>query len=265
MGSLMGGNPQAVKQILGSNDFTQTSSKQRWSTDGGFTTVVEYKGPLDKVKTKYDSLINNDDYDVVEFSIENGVGVLTVEIQDGNSQTSYVTPELNTVWELDSREIIRDIRTFHDFANYSGTGGITHLEAIRKAAETATVQPAWNDTVDADYGRLLIRGTTEYIRSSMILRSTINAGGRTSVTASWAGVDRAHALASGNGPNPSGTGASAIIGAIQQHPDYIGSKKQWLKRGPRVTQVAKNRFSIVQEWMFSRSWSERLYDGDEQW
>jgi len=265
MGSLMGGSPQAVAAIIGADDFTQTASRQRWSVDGGLTTIIEFRGPLEKVKAKYDSLINTDDYDVLEFSIQDGVGVLSIEVQDGNSQTSYVTPELNTVWELDAVEIIRDIRAFSDFANYSGTGGITHLEAIRKAAETATVQPAWNDSVDADYGRLLIRGTTEFIRSGMILRSTINAGSRTSVRASWSGVDRAHLLASGDGPNPSGTGASAIIGAIQSHPDYLSGKKQWLKRGPRVSQRTKSRFSIVQEWMFSRSWSERLYGGDENW
>jgi hypothetical protein len=143
----------------------------------------------------------------------------------------------------------------------------TQLAGIRRAVELADVaqMPTGSDTYIPDkyYRMLMERGVTQYVRSTIVLRRTITCGRRSNIKASWAGVDRAWKLAGQTGsPNLKRSTQGALIGVIEDHPDFDIDGFQWLKKAPQVQEVGRRRYNITYEWWFAKSWSYVLYGGE---
>ena len=198
--------------IIGTNGMTLVDTSKGWSRDSGPTISYRYEGPIAKADILYTSYLNNDAIDNVTISRAGGVGVVVVTVEDDTGGGApFVTEETNDVWEVVGQDLFKSIRlheTFNQNANQAD------MEEVRQAvmrADPAFPRPAANP--ERVYYDLLVRGVDEYIRSTCILRKTVECGSRTPIRASWAGVDKAWKLMGEEGsPNLRQSGDAQVIG-----------------------------------------------------
>lgn len=266
--------------IYGYNDFTLQAKTRTWTPDKGYAWTYVYSGPLDKADAFFEAKVADFTSDSVTLDRQDGMGLITVTVVDDDGQGNPQNSEDNDLWEVIGQDCYRDLMSFNGRPegdpdiNFTRTGNNdgardipTQLAGIRRAVEEANPDrfPTGSDTYIPDkyYRRLMERGVTEYVRSTVVIRRTITAGRRSTIKASWVGVDRAWKLEGEAGsPNPKANGQAALIGIIAEHPDYNTGLKQWLKKAPQVQEVGKRRYTITYEWWFAKSWSNVLYAGD---
>jgi len=277
--------------VLGANTYTQTSTRKAWDKERGRTVVKTYKGPIDPTDTYYESLVDNEFVDSISIDESMGYAILEITYLDeegtdsgsGSGGVGQNTRELNTIWEIVSQDLYKNLRAFPGTVDpatvkFNLDANQRDLEEVRVYVESGGLRgtlPA-GSPMD-EYYNLLIRQTQQYVRSAMILRSSIAVGSRSLVTAAWEGVDYAWTLNGteteadaaetlgmqmGN-PNLATTGDATIIGAVAAMPEFDATKKQWLKRAPQIRAVSRRRYSIVQDWWYARDWSHILYLGDD--
>ena len=241
----------------GADAVTLISRKKAWSRERGDHYIEEYRGPLAAADTFFDSKRGTDEVDEVTFDQAKGAATVTLWVMDdvpgGGGQA---TGPLNEYWEVLPMEVYKSIRLHETF---NALALQPALEAVRRAYEEARAHtpPAGAATT---YQKLLRLGVEEYVRSQFVLQRTIEVGRRSQVSASWEGVDRAQKITVAPGPTP----PSAIIGALDAHPDYDEDKKQFLKKAPMVRQISRSKYQIMEAWWFARRWSETLYGGDNE-
>lgn len=250
-------------EIIGFDGYTLTKQRKGWSKSNGETQILTYKGPKDKIDDYYESIINADSVDSIDMDIDGGMGILEITVVDLDGSGGPVTGENNDVWELVGQDLFRNVRAHETFNQDANQADLEEVrEAIEKADKAFAVPAA---DPEQTYYKLLLRGNDEYVRTSAILRRTINVGPRTLVTAAWEGVDQAWKMNGEEGsPNLRTTGDAQIIGAVNSMPDADATKKQWLKRAPQIRGIGNRRYSLIYEWWFARRWSEVLYGGDEE-
>jgi len=254
----------AVLSILGSAGLTRVSRKHKWNRERGLHYREVWKGPIELVRSTFFGLVGSDLIDDIDMDGDDGVGTLTKIIADqsgdegdGASQSS----ELNAVWTVISQDLYRNIRANQTF---NVAADQTKLEATRRFFEEAK---GGDGPYHADgapfttYLDLLRRGSDEFVRTAVIIQKSIPVGKRSTLTASWTGVDRAWKLRNEAGsPNP----PSELIGLVENMPEGDNTKKQWLKRGPQLQQLTRYTYSLVYQWWFARRWSNTFYSGDSE-
>ncbi len=257
--------------VIGLNSFTKVGTRNGWSKNGGLTTIFDYEGPIDKVDELFNSLIDDEAIDSLSKNKRGGKGMLAVTyVDDDGSGTGQVTEDLNVIWELVGQDLWKSIKSFGGRSEDAGAKAFNldadqkDLEEVRQAVETSTFFVPASATAVV-YRDLLLRGADEFVRSSAILRKTINVGPRSTIQGSWKGNDRAWKIDGEAGsPDLDTAGDAAILGDLSDTDDYDESKRQWLKRPPTTRQIARRRYSLVQEWWFARRWSYTLYGGDNE-
>lgn len=272
--------------IYGINDFVLQSKTRTWTPDKGYAWTYVYSGPLDKADAFFESKVAEITSDSVTLDRQDGMGLVTVTVVDDDGEGNPPSNEDNDLWEIIGQDTYKDLMSFNGRSdngadakiNFTRTGFDdsgntdpandipTALATIRRAVEEAN--PAlYTNASDYSpqlyYKRLLERGVTEYVRSTIVLRRTITCGRRSNIKASWAGVDRAWALDGEAGsPNLKKNGQAALIGIMEDHPDFNVNLKQWLKKAPQIQEVGRRRYTITYEWWFAKSWSWVLYGGN---
>ena len=246
----------AVVTGAGATGVTFIRRTKAWSQSRGDHYIDEYRGLLAPAQVYYDSIRGNPAYDEVTFVQEKGVATVAVTVQDdipGGGGAS-AAPALNEYWEVLPMDLYKGIRAHETF------NALANQDALEKARllfeEARGGMPA--GALAQTYITLLRMGTSEYKRSQFILQRTIEIGRRSQIAASWAGVDRAQRVNVGAGPAP----PTAIIGAIDDHPDWDNTKKQFLKSAPMIQQITSSKYRIIESWWFARRWSFTLYAGD---
>jgi len=255
----------------GLNDYTLTSTRREWNRDTGKSIVKTYVGPIDKIDAFYSSLINDPDVDRISDLSEHGKGTLEVFVADEDvSGIGSVTVGDNITWELVPQDITKPIRSLGAPAPTAIVFNEAALQDVLEdtrlfyeTAQTSGTLPVGEP--QETYLKLLQQGSSEYVRTAAVLRSSLILSARSTLVASFVGVDRAHKLTGQPGsPDINFLGAATFLQLINQMPEADGSKKQWMKRAPYVMTNGNRRFSINQEWWFARRWSETFYGGDQE-
>ena len=268
--------------IIGLYNYTKVGTRREYSQDMGQTTVETYQGPVSKINDLFDASVlsvQDGTVDKVTTGRENGLGVLELHYADGDATNDVnATVQNNTIWELVGQDLYKNLRSFGFAAGGDlAAAGVQrfNLDADQASLENARgyFESAGNDPnffapaaePAVTYLALLQRGVDQYVRSAVVLRSTITVSRRSLVAGRWVGVDRAWKLDGEDGsPNLDSVGQSAIIGSINEMPEADDTKKQWLKRAPQITMASRKAYTIAQEWWFARRWSHNLYLGDSE-
>ena len=245
----------AVAVGAGETGMRFIGRRKRWSRERGDYYTDAYRGLLADAEDFYNTYRQSDLADEVSFDQSKGVATVELTLQDdvpgGGGQA---TIPLNEYWEVMPMEVYKPLRSHETFTLAADQ---TKLEAVRMAWEMSRPHtPAAGAATT--YQNLLHRFVEEYVRSQFVLTQTIEVGRRSQLSASWEGVDRAQKINVAPGPEP----PRAIIGAIDDHPDYDADKKQFLKKAPMIRQIDRGKYSIQASWWFARRWSATLYEGD---
>ena len=244
-------------KIIGADALTLVSQNQVWSSDRGARLRTVYKGPPDKAKAAYLSYLNDPAVDEVTCDTL-GSGTLEVFINEQTSAgPSPNNEELNVTWEVVPQDVYKDVLQHETFATYATP---KNLANVRSEYERGNTDYAAVAGVPTTYQTMLNLNYQQYLRSIAVLVKTVRVGSRSSIVASWKGVDRAWKMNEPNGPNA----PTLIIGAVNDLPEYDVTKKQWLKRAPSVRQSGRREFSLVYTWWFARRWSYTFYEGDNE-
>lgn len=247
----------APLDVLGVDGMSRVGRRRSWSKNSGLGFTEIFEGPVDKAKIFYESFINGPDLDEVTFSQVKGKGVVELFQSDNDPEAAISTTGIdNEFWQIQPQDLWKSVRAHQTF-NINALQD--DLEAARLFYETAGAEGT-KPTAGAPktYFDLLLRGVEEYARSVPVLQQTIRVSKRTTIEASWDGVDRAHVIGAAPGPTP----PTSILGVINNMPEADDTKKQWLKRAPQVMEESDARFQIITHWWFARRWSETLYEGD---
>ena len=256
--------------IIGADAYTRSGARKAWSQANGYVTVYTYKGPAAKLTAFFLSIVGTDAIDIAEIDISEGIATVQVTYEDDDGSGGGGASNYNVTWELIGQDIYKDLRTFD--GTILGTQSFNldadqqELETVRKKYLEGKIDDAFVAALGAAatvYAKLLLRGTSEYVRSQVILRKTVKVGRRSLIEASWDGVDQAWKLSGELGsPDITGIGTAALLGTISKMPEADDTLKQWLKRAPQIRQIGGNKFSIAQDWWYARHWSLNLYLGD---
>ena len=250
-------------RIIGLNGVTMTGWRKGWSPTAGETITYRYSGPEAKVTEYYEGFVGADNHDGININVDDGRPYFEITYADGADGGNRQS-ELNGSWELVTQDIYRNIRAHPTFNKDADQEDIENARLYFESGGLEGVDPA--ATPETTYLKLLQRGTSEFVRTAVILRYTLRLGRRSILKASWKGVDRAWRIMGQSGsPNPTrGYQRDAVVAYIRDMPDQDPAKKQWLKRAPAVRPLGKYGFSLTQDWWFARRWSETLYDGDNE-
>lgn len=246
--------------IVGLDDLTLISTDKGWNRGTGETRIEVWEGPITKINERFELLKNTPDIDKIQKSTVDGKGRLNITIVNSGDEVPGSNFADNAVWELIGQDLYKGLRAHQTF---SVAADQSKLEDTRKFYEEGLGGVGPHDSDGAPfttYLNLLRRGTEEFVRSVAILRQSLVVGSRSTEKADWENVDRAVTL---SGTGLDGTGAQAIIGAIDTMPEANSGKKQWLKRAPQLRTSGDRRFTIVLEFWYAKEWSKVLYEGDE--
>ena len=243
----------APLDIIGSEEGLVVSTTTSWSRRDGEVGGSHLEGPIDAINTAYTGFKNNPSIDTIDKRTGNGKGSLDITVAE-----DFQTTELNDIWELLGREIVKDIRTHQDFNQSADQENIAAARIAVEEGKAAFTPAAGAATT---YFALRVRGTSQYVRSQPILRRSVRTSDRGILDIAWDGVDRAWQLNNETGsPNP----PSELVGDINSMPEADATAKQWLKKAPQKRQVTRTLYEVVFEWHYARRWSNALYDGDSE-
>jgi hypothetical protein len=237
----------------GSTEYIQQPDRREWDKANGWQTVRAWIGPREG-SLPFAQTITADGAIKVTVADDGPTSTITAsypDIRDAASVNSEYGTELNVAWELDVSELEKDIVTHKAITPYNDGDRVDINEAKTAAADGKPMNPNWSAEASELY-RFLSQGTTGYLVFAPILRKTIKVTDAAGVKASLDNVGRAGA-APADCPqilwdNPTATAD--------------GDAMQWLKKGPRVLEIGRGKYSIVQEWVGAK-WSTILYGGND--
>lgn len=257
----MGIYDDSVTRVVGANEITELKSIRSWTKTDGVATTRRFVGPSELIQARFNELSASISPGADELTehYNGSVGELNIKIyDDSGSDTGGNTEELNSVWELIASDLNKPIEYHTNFASISAE----RKRQLEYAAQTAGWQTADGEAIATPsnaaekslYGHYANQ-SLDFLLSTFILRKSTTVSSRSTITASYAGVDRVVTLASINPP-------SALIGALTSLPKMNGSSGawEWLKKAPQVRQVSKTKYSIIYEWWGMEQWSV-IYDG----
>mgnify|MGYP001617272885 CR=1 FL=1 len=236
--------------IKGANAVTRTSRTREFTRAGGTAWVETWVGPIAKAEYKYAGLIAVLGNNRVRLVTEGGVGV--VELQYAAQDT---VADVSEQWELLGGRLERPLEAHPDLNKTADQAAVAQAQ---KAIEEAYADYSPVAGAATTYYKIRRRGTTHFIRSAAVLRSTVMANRKSQLRASWKGVDRAQILYVAPGPRP----PSDLLGPIGEMADFTAGKKQWLKIAPVIQPAGPDLYRIVQDFLFAFRWSATLYAGD---
>lgn len=248
--------------VIGTDGVTLVETRKQWSLPDGHQLVEIYKGPVDKAETFYKSKIWDISLDLVSITRSGGIGTveLTKADNDGTG-AGQSTEELNAVWELLGQDIYRDVRSHETFNKDADQAALAKVQRAWQEQHLHAYDASGDGAPATTYKDLLLRNTTEFVRSIAVLQKTVKISRRAAFAPVWNNVDRALKLFGELGsPAP----PAEIVGVISLMPDADNTKRQWLKRAPQVRQVGKHTYQVIYHWWFSRRWSAALYSGDAE-
>lgn len=239
------GNTGAIQQRVGTD----------WTYNTGQSTQRVFKGVYAAVETLFNSYKAvagfTPSIDSLQLNYERGLGTLTVSlVEDGPVQ-----------YELTSNQVTYPIETHPYFAT---TSPLTSAEvhAVQTAIKlginqnpyqtvngTPLAAPFDGSAFTAKQQKLydfFSRGVEYYYSSAYVLRSTQIVSKRSTVTASFTGVNTVVTP-------PDTQAVNTLIGALPSG--------EWLKQSPNVRMYGNQKWQIVQEWWWAPKWSTILYSG----
>lgn len=233
----------AVLQVIGSTGAIQQSIAKQWAYSPGETSQTVYKGVYAAVSNLYEQYKAvagyNPTYDQLSLLYNRGTGTLTVStVQDGTAQYELIGNELsNPIWS-------------HPYFLTSDTPSARltadQIREVRRSWETGTETTCpFTDKQKTLYD-MMSAGTIEYLVSSYVLRETKIVSKRSTVQASYVGVNTVVTP-------PSTSSVNSLIGALPTG--------EWLKKTPQVRMAGARRWMIETEWWWAVKWSAILYGG----
>ena len=247
-------------KLIGEDVVTQTGRRRGWTKAQGRSFTDTFRGKKETLEDFYESKVDDDSIDGVQFINDSGRVSVEVTTQDesptGGGESTQV---LNEFWEIIPQDMWKNIRAHQTFNKDDEQG---NMELARQNFENGKPPLIAGLVANAEiYQKLLLHGQEEYVRTAVILQNTVRLGPRSALSGNWEGVDKALRFDNDPGsPDP----PSAIIGTLDDMPEFDDTKKQWLKRAPIVREVQRRRFEIITQWWFARRWSESLYGGDAE-
>jgi len=262
-----------VAVIKGYDGMTRTRIRRKWSKSSGETAIETWMGPRERALDMYNSALNDTQYDDVSMDPDAAVGTVELTINDDSQGGGGpVTSELNTIWEVDSNELSKNLKAHPYFQTTDSDAFRNEVADVDKALAENTPFTASDFVHKEQMSRLYAMrqaGIEEYLDGSLVLRKTILVGSRSVLDASYVNINRVIDLNTENPP-------SAIIGnlnsitkitgyadvAAPQTPTTSLTKWEWLKRPPQVRQLSSGtRFEIIQEFWGADQWATVSYGG----
>lgn len=251
-----------MSTIFGSNTAIRTSSTDSWSQMGSGEFVQVYQAEYSVAETFATALIAALGADAVTLSRDGGMGTVTVR----NDSNFTVVPSTSGIWQIEPSDLEKPLESF------PGIVGNTNdqFNSVSVAAYIAEAQTEYEkgnlqfDPVDAtaqNYFDLRKRGVQAYLRGYVTItwQRTVRKSG-ISANIDYNGVDRAWKESDPYGPNNM---PSSVVGVLSFVPEWDANAKQFLKRWPSIRTDDGRNYTITQTWIWARSWSKLLYDGDE--
>ena len=242
----------SVLDVIGDDQPIQQGVSWRWNKTQGDTKSVVYKGSAEKLQALFNSyksfgggLAN---YEELQLDAMNGTGTLIASV---GGQSAQATQDGDSMFELYANDIARRIENAPYFDSLS-TEDKSKVYAVYNRAITLPYDgssvPAGNSLTGKSLTlyQFLENGIHEYYESQYVLRVTMIVSERSSVRASFSGVNQVTTP-------PSFSGSNAIIGAL---PDG-----EWLKKGPVLRSYGEGKWQLSQEYWWAVKWSSVLYGG----
>lgn len=231
------GNPL---DILGTTAATEQGRRKVYTFFDGEREERVFMGPTDAVETLYNLYKTvagyNPDYDVVEFDPGRGKGTLRIsKVEDGEA-----------VYELYPNEILKPIALHKYFAITATAVTADEMATINQNIPLATPAASTGLTGKAlTLYKYMLWGMEEYLETGYVLRETKNVSKRSTVAASYTGVNTVVTP-------PSTSAVNSLIGTLPSG--------EWLKKAPVVRMIGKRRWQIVTEWWWAEKWAA-IYGG----
>jgi hypothetical protein len=240
--------------VYGETAVVEQPRKHTWKPESGWQTLRRWRGSKDAILA-YKADESLADASWVEI-VENGASAVLSALfpydqaEDVRDDTGDV---VNVVFELEYRDLEKDLRTFPDFADNIGAAQFEEIEeAIRAGTAYALyAYPGWHGA----YVRRRLKGVDTYLAVQPIIRQRIQVASRSAVKASISGI-----LEVGSESPISGTPVSP--GAVISQPKFsVPGNYEWLKKGPRVVIKPRGKFELIDEWWGAKKWDGILYRG----
>jgi hypothetical protein len=251
----MAGQPLVV---LGEGGAVLRGKTAGWNYPTGESVQEHYRGVYNAVQALYTTYKAVAGYspaiDSLQLTYEKGMGELTVSfVQDGpvlwelcsNMQTIQI--ELHPMFAAGGAKVLTDAQVHA--VQVAISLGINQNPAQRDKDGALLAAPFDGSAFTANQSTLyafLSRGVDSYYRTAYVLRSTQTCSKRSTLAASYTGVNAV--VATGFA-----AAANTLIGEIPAG--------EWLKQAPQVRQVTNRKWNIVQEYWWAPQWSALLYGG----
>jgi len=224
--------------IIGSTAAVAQGTKRNWTFATGETSTHEWRGKASSVYSMYllkkaqGNIIG--DTDSLDYDPGRGCARLVQRIvADGP-----------VIYELYTNDLYKDIRTHATFAALTAAQRKDVYAAYDSGAGVGA-SASWTSTM-TDLYTFLTLGTEQYLLAQYVLRSTQTVSLRSSVRASYTGVNTVQ-------EPPNTPAANVIIGNLPAG--------EWLKKGPMVRQYGARKWQIIQEFWHATTWSTILCAG----
>lgn len=255
--------------IKGTDGMTLVARPKSYSKSSGETQSEEWRGPLAKAVLFYGESIVDPDIDSVDIRPDVGKAVATVTLTRVDPD-GITNEDDNALWEVDSNEVFRDLRT-HPYFTKNGTivQDLDLVDEKLKRGDPYVVGDYTTPNIAKRYFGLRSFGVEGYYVAVLVLRKTITVSARSDIEAAYTGVNAIQALTVIDPP-------SKLVGPLSQLPLITGYANtdaptaptvatgdwEWLKKMPRVRSIAGGkRFEIVYEWWGADQWASVMYLG----
>lgn len=229
----------------------QQPTKRRYQDGQGWVTVRRWLGTRAAVEeyARTSALVlSADSYDINDGGAKSELVAQYVQTDTPGGAGA------NIVWELYSERLYKDIRTMTSL----DTEAQSQLEAvdlaIREGRSAQYIVDMSPSVAMQKYIALRLRGVEQYMAWSYRVRKTTNVGTRSTLRASFTGVGTVRATSPVAGVTVSPNSRAA-------RPLFDVPTGEWYKCPPQVTTLGRNRFRIIQEWLWAEKWSATLYSG----
>lgn len=245
----MGANNPTYYQVLGESELIQLPDERAWDEQNGVQTRRRFVGTAEKVRAKFNELSAlgySSGADGIDESFNGKKGELIIRVNDDSGGDSGGnTEELNAVWELFASDTPEPIQNHRDFDAITSARKSEIMKLIRKGDPLGTGATVAEKKLYA----YLASGVKDFLHFTLTLRKTTTVSRRTTITASYAGINTIVAQTAeelNSVINP----PTMIIGALTSLPKIGGDAGawEWLKKGTQTRQIGRGKFQIVYEW-----------------
>lgn len=254
------------------NDVVVTNKVEKEKDPNtGLTTTTTYKGSKPKIQEKFNQLAaipNSLDTLRVGWGDTAVPQLVVTQTQNlpstgGGSGSGNTAPgELDDgYWEIDGNTI-QDPVERNDYWSASPAAPTKQLQDAIKAYREGTV-PIPTAITDAKakqlYTDCLSKGQEYVLAYNIVLRSTRNCATNSDLVASFTGVFSVYTI-------PDVKSTIKTLGAYYHKTPPANMQAtlhalnfEWLKQPPRIRQLSKDKFAIVQEWWSAKKWAGAFY------